>query len=199
MNGRRARFRISLSVLIAVAAALLVIYLPSALEYVQVRLSVHQMRNPEHRTYVEIVMTPGGEQLRFGEPARELIARGGGVREYLYPYLDDPELRGEIALVLGAIGDEQTVPLLIEAYPDQDGPVEFDPRNPFTGLHLELVLFTHALTYLTSEPIGRSRWGCDLNPENKRLWREWWAENQHTFWVSEVKPAATWVPRYPDP
>src|SRR5205807_9903809 len=62
---------------------------------------------------------------------------------------------------------------------------------------LKVVCMTFALTYLTGEPIGRSRWGTDCDPKNRKLWQEWWARSKKVFKVPNVKPNATWVPSYP--
>lgn len=59
------------------------------------------------------------------------------------------------------------------------------------------VCLTFALTYLTGQPIGRSRWGSDLKPENMKLWKDWWAKEGKTFKVRAEKLNATWVPEYP--
>jgi len=97
------------------------------------------------------------------------------------------------SLILGAIGDETTVPALIQVYPEgdlrkakNDGPE-----------YLKGVFLTFPLTYLTGQPIGRTRWGADLQPENKKLWKDWWAKEGETFKVPAKKLAATWVPAYP--
>src|SRR5262249_34742790 len=49
----------------------------------------------------------------------------------------------------------------------------------------------------TGEPIGRSRWGADCAPDNRRLWEIWWAKYGKTFTVPSEKPASSWVPGYP--
>src|SRR5262249_29603662 len=88
----------------------------------------------------------------------------------LHQKLNDPNIQNEVVLVLGAIGDRTTVPLLIESYPEDD----VRGKDADEARWMRTICFTFALTYLTGEPIGRSRWGADCNPKNRQLWREWW-------------------------
>jgi predicted secreted protein len=136
---------------------------------------------------------PGGEMLEFSQPMKDLIRLRGRARPILHRRIEDHAIQNEVVLVLGAIGDETTVPLLIKAYPEDDvrGLAPDDPRWK------NVVCFTFALTYLTGQPIGRSRWGSDCDPGNKALWSKWWREHAGGFSVPAEKPNATWVPSYP--
>jgi hypothetical protein len=123
---------------------------------------------------------------------KELIRLGDRARPSLHQRLREQAIQNEVVLVLGAVGDRTTIPLLIEAYPEE-------------GLHrvghgeprwMKVVCFTFALTYLTGQTIGRSRCGADCDPANRALWQQWWREQGETFVVPAEKPNATWVPSY---
>jgi hypothetical protein len=159
-----------------------------------VRLAA-QLRDPRNKTKLEIYMIPDGEYLAFTEPMLGLMRLGDRALPTLHRLLKDEAIQNEVVLVLGAIGDRTTVPLLIEAYPEDDarGLQLEDPRR------MKVTCFTHALTYLTAQPIGRSRYGADCEPNNRKLWQRWWRENEGSFVVPVEKPLATWVPAYPAP
>jgi hypothetical protein len=161
-------------------------------EYRQIVDLIEQMRDPMNKVQYLFVTIPGGEVLQFSPPMKQLIRMGARARPALHRRISDKEIQNEVVLILGAIGDETTVPLLIESYPDQ--PADLAPSDP---RFYTIVYYSFALPYLTCEPIGRSREGADLNPENKKLWQAWWKENAATFKVSAEKPNMTWLPGYP--
>jgi hypothetical protein len=157
---------------------------------------IEALRLPANKVRVNALIIPGGEMLEFSAPMLRLIELGAVARGPLHQHLSDPDIQNEVTVVLGAVGDESTVPLLIEAYPEGGGGGGRDlfPPEP---MRMKVICFTHALTYLANEPIGRSRWGCDFNAGNKDLWRQWWDKNRGKFAVSREKTNATWVPHYP--
>jgi hypothetical protein len=134
-------------------------------------------------------VVPGGECIGFSEPMRKLMMIGPAAREALHRRLDDRRIQGEVVMVLGAVGDETTVPLLIGRYPER-----LSTEDP---LQRQMVYFSFALSYLTGQAIDRTREGTTLSADNAGRWRAWWAEAGPTFRVPAVKPNATWVPSYP--
>lgn len=117
--------------------------------------------------------------------------RGVEARGPLLAHLDDPDIRNEVILALGAVGDEATIPVLISHY----------PRGPLEGYMspdgLTRVCFSYALCWLTGQPIDRSREGTCWDEANAAKWEAWWATNKDTFHVPPVKPHASWLPKYP--
>jgi hypothetical protein len=153
---------------------------------------IKQLRQPENQLdehYAAIV--PGGELLTFSLPLKALMFRGAEARAALLGHVDDPAIRNEVVLALGAVGDETTVPELISRYPR--GAIDEDDRRAV----LTRVCFSYALCWLTAQAIDHSRYGTDLNPNDREKWEDWWAANRDTFRVPIVKPYATWVPSYP--
>jgi hypothetical protein len=162
---------------------------------------IQQLKEPHNKVQFHGSMIPGGELLEFSAPMKKLIILGAKARAPLQKCLSDKEIQNEAALVLGAIGDESTVPILIDLYPDHDARKDAESMkgkperdNPRVMMH---VCMNFALAYLTGQSIGRSRTGADLKPENRKLWEEWWAKEKTNFKVPQTKPNASWVPMYP--
>jgi hypothetical protein len=152
---------------------------------------VEQLRRPENRVPDQFSrVIPGGECLTFSVTLRALMFRPEA-RGPLLARIDDPQIRNEVVLVLGAVGDEATVPELIARYPR--GPL---PPGDRPGL-LTRVCFSYALCWLTGVPLDRSREGTDCRDGVAERWEAWWAENHETFRVPPVRPRASWVPSYP--
>lgn len=159
---------------------------------------IERLSEPANKAEWSFSIVPGGEILKFSTPMKQLILLGEKARPALQKRLADQHIQNEVALVLGAIGDEMTVPALIDVYPTVDVREKMEKGNHKTDPEcLKVVCMTFALTYLTGEPIGRSRWGTDYDPENRKRWQEWWGKSKDTFKVPTVKPNATWVPSYP--
>lgn len=144
---------------------------------------ISQLHEPANKTSIIFRSVPGGETLEYTPPMRQLIALGDAARQPLVHRLKEQGIQNEVALVLAEIGNETTVPVLIEAFQDIQFPdVDYNYQNPDPAF-LNVVCFTKALCNLTGESIGHSRWGTDFNKENKQKWRDWWANSQKTFWV----------------
>jgi len=154
---------------------------------------IEKLKEPSSRVRYLGTIIPGGELLKFSGPMKELLRLGERARTLLHEHVNDPGIQNEVVLVLGAIGDRATVSLLIEQYPDALAK-SHAPDNP---QWMKTVCFTFALTYLTGQPIGRSRYGADCDPRNRELWQRWWHENGGIFEVSKIKPNASWLPSYP--
>jgi hypothetical protein len=159
---------------------------------------IERLAKPANKVEWSFSVVPGGEILKFSTPMKQLILLGEKARPLLQQRLGDPQIQNEVALVLGAIGDETTVPALIDVYPTVDVREMMKQGGSTSDPHcLKVVCLTFALTYLTGQPIGRSRWGTDCEPENRKRWQEWWDKAKRTFKVPKEKPNATWVPSYP--
>lgn len=158
---------------------------------------IDELYEPANKVRCGWHVIPGGELLAFSTPMKKLIALGERARQPLQERLGDLRIQNEVVVILGAIGDESTVPLLIETYPEVDISGEPGAATPPGPGRMKIICYTHALTYLTGEPIGRSRWGTDFNSGNRKRWQEWYKKTQPMFAVCDAKPRATWVPHYP--
>lgn len=158
---------------------------------VSVEQLFERLRIPENRVPADFfISVPGGEHLSFSAPLKALMFRPEA-RESLLALLDDPDIRNEVVLLLGAVGNEATVPQLIARYPR--GPIDAADHNAV----LTRVCFSYALCWLTGQSIDRSRAGTDEDEKNAEKWETWWAAGRETFRVPKVKPYASWVPTYP--
>jgi len=155
---------------------------------------IESLRQPDNRAKVEIGVIPGGEILYFSPPVKKLMLLGEKARAPLERVIQDDQIQNEVVLILGVIGDERTVRLLIDLFPKSTFPGDVNWRDPQP---FKVVCWTFAVTYLTGQEIGRSREGTDFDREYKPVWEEWWKAHGTTFKVSPSKPNATWVPTYP--
>src|SRR5690349_5895281 len=84
----------------------------------QVRALVRRLNDPKNKASCHGGFIPGGEMIEFSPPMLALMRLGPKAAPYLHPHLNDRGVRNEVALVLGAVGDKATVPLLIRGYQD---------------------------------------------------------------------------------
>jgi hypothetical protein len=149
---------------------------------------IQQLYEDENKVRCMGISIPGGEFLIYSDPMRKLIALGAKARSRLQDCLADHRIQNEVALILGIIGDERTVPLLIECYPGLD-----DRRvgeSPGTLEEAAAMLLTtqkwarenhdrgsyliHALRDLTGQWISTFR-GCSMPAPGSGLeWKKWW-------------------------
>jgi hypothetical protein len=156
---------------------------------------VQLLHEPENRVGWHGSVVPGGEMLDFSAPMKKLIILGDKARHRMEQCLADPRIENEAALVLGAIGNQRTITLLIDSYPETA--VRAKARSFGDAATAKAVYFTFALNYVTLQKIGFSRWGSDCNPENRKLWKDWWAHERDSFQIPKKKPHSTSVPSYP--
>ncbi len=160
---------------------------------------IDQLREPEKKVKIGYT-NKVREKIDFSSPMKSLIFLGAKARGKLQSHLHDTAIQKEVVLVLGASGDESTVPLLIDLYPGEDAYLKMqsgayvlrDPKD-----RLRIICLTYALSYLTCQQIGRASEGADFKHENRKLWQDWWATAGAKFKVPQQKPAADWLPVYP--
>ncbi|MDB5336689.1 MAG: repeat protein [Planctomycetaceae bacterium] len=141
---------------------------------------------------------PGGELLVFTPPMIELIRLGEPARVALENRLQDQTICNEVAVILGAIGTRETIPILIAAYPKQvyrELPSGYGD-DEYYALRNKHICFTYALTYLTAQPIGRDRTGTIFEEATQTAWQAWWKSRHESFVIPATKPRSTWVPSY---
>lgn len=148
---------------------------------------ISQLHEPENKTRILYHEIDGGagEILEFTPPMRQLISLGDAARQPLVRRLNEDGIQNEVALVLGEIGNEATVPVLIESFPEFNVPLKqynYDDTDPAL---LNVVCFTKALRELTGQRIGSSELGTEFRAGLKQEWRNWWTNSYKTFWVKE--------------
>ena len=150
---------------------------------------IEQLKAPGNEVEWRGHITPGGTILQISGPMKHLVNIGSRTRPMLHEIIGNTRIQKEVALVLGVVGDETTIPLLIEAFPKD----EIDKIAGSDFDHMKELCFALALTCLTGEAIGMSRWGYTHSPENRELWKKWWEENRVRFSVPSVESRREWI------
>lgn|GEM_PF-1649183 len=149
---------------------------------------IAMLRVPANKAKVERSDMRGAPAVEYSWPMRQLIEVGDPARGPLHRRITDEAIQNEVVLVLGEIGDESTVALLIDAFPEEvvsDTP--FDYANPDPA-QLKVICFTRALNRLTRQYIGYTREGIEFEPGTRKKWQDWWAKSRKTFWVRDDSP-----------
>jgi HEAT repeat protein len=153
---------------------------------------IAQLRKPVNKVRLS-GWIDNDEILEYSPPMNRLVAFGDAARESLHQRLNDAEIQNEVVAILGWIGDERTVKLLVQHYPDlqmlpeDPGAFELSPQK------MKAVCFTCALEALTHEDFRRSKWETKYSPGNRKKWQDWWARNEKIFWVTDVATYETYT------
>ncbi|MES2791108.1 MAG: hypothetical protein V4719_15955 [Planctomycetota bacterium] len=173
----------------------------------RVAVLVAELYRDENKVAGWGTIVPGGEHIQFTQPMIDLIRLGENARLAVESRIHDERICKEAALILGAIGKKETIPILIDAYPKQ---VYWEDRSrdgdeEYYSLRKKHVCFTYSLTYLTGQPIGRDRGGTIFEDTSRAAWQKsasreawqgWWESCKNTFVLPVPKPTGTWVPSY---
>jgi len=121
----------------------------------------------------------------FTEPMQKLLEIGSPAQESLLGRIDDPQIKDQIIILLGGIGDEGAVAPIIRAMVAK-GDIAFTPNAERINLSANL-----ALTNITvANVIWHHGGGIEVRkcPDNsKECWAEWWGKNKATFAAKEIK------------
>jgi hypothetical protein len=121
----------------------------------------------------------------FTEPMQKLLEIGRSAQELLLERIDDPQIKDQIIILLGGIGDERAVAPIIGAMVAKDE-IASAPNAERINLSANL-----ALTNITVADVIWHHGGgievrrCSENP--KECWAEWWEKNKAAFTVKEIK------------
>jgi hypothetical protein len=117
----------------------------------------------------------------FTSPMLHILQAGSGAQNVLLQYLDDREIKDQVVILLGGVGDERAVEPIIEAMVDS----ESRPNDEAKKINLAANL---ALTNITQcEVIWHHGGGISIDhcPEDpKSCWYAWWSQNRDNFKVS---------------
>lgn len=117
----------------------------------------------------------------FTKPMLSILQSGGAAQDVLLQYLDDPQIKDQIIILLGGVGDEKSVGPIIRAMTGPESASEEDAKEINFIANLALTNITQ------SEAIWHHGGGMLLPPkpgEEKDRWTAWWAKNAGTFKVS---------------
>ncbi len=115
----------------------------------------------------------------FTAPMQSILQAGRAAQHVLLSHLRDDDIRDQLVLLLGGVGDENAVWPIIEAMADGDQ-ARFDPKAKRLNLIANIVL-----TNLTvSDVIWHHGGGIpqDRCPDDpKSCWSQWWFEHRDAF------------------
>lgn len=125
----------------------------------------------------------------FTSPMQQILAAGPAAQNVLLDYLDDSQIKDQIIILLGGLGDGRAVEPIIRAMADRE-----EARNSAFARKVNLAA-NLALTNITVADViwhhggGITRDSCPDDP--KSCWYSWWIEHRGTF-----SPLKTWSRNY---
>ncbi len=151
---------------------------PSQLTQEEIRalieqLKFHQWIGPENYT------SPTHWIFNFTDPMLRILQAGPVAQDPLLQYLDDRDIKDQIIILLGGVGDEKAVEAIIRAMPDTE-----EMRSSVGAKRINLAA-NLALTNITvSDVIWHHGGGISIDacPEApKSCWDAWWSQNGDNF------------------
>jgi hypothetical protein len=140
---------------------------------------IEQLRD-DRWTTPQNISNPTYWQFNFTGPMLRILQAGQPAQQILLRYLDDQQIKDHIIVLLGGVGNEQSVGPIIRAMADKGGSEE-EQR------HVNLI----ANLALTNITVSDLIWGhgggisvdkCQDDP--KSCWTAWWLKNKDTFKVT---------------
>lgn len=140
-----------------------------------IRALVQQLKSV-HWIGPQNISVPMDWLFNFTSPMMEVLQAGPVAQEVLLQYLDDPEIKDQIIILLGGIGDEKAIGPIIDAMPGREGSANARKINLVANL---------ALTNITvSEVIWHHGGGIPIEKcpnDPKSCWSDWWAKSKESF------------------
>jgi hypothetical protein len=166
---------------------------PSVLPEAELRKLVEQLRIYPW-TVPRNVSNPTMWDFHFTTPMLEILQAGPAAQEILLKYLDNVEIKDQVILLLGGVGDGTAIEPIIRAMADGD---EARTRDKAKRLNLAGNL---ALTNITTAGVIWHHGGGitrDARPNDpKSCWYNWWIERRDTFEFSTVDRNYSNYPNY---
>jgi hypothetical protein len=132
---------------------------------------------------------------QFTLPMQKILEIGSAAQNVLIENLDDVNIKDQVIILLGGVGDEHAVAPLIKAMIAKDA-IKNTPNAKQINLSANL-----ALTNITvSEVIWHHGGGTEFRrcPDNpKECWQEWWEKNKSTFTVKGITQSRGYM-NYPN-
>lgn len=151
---------------------------PNDIVETQIRNSIEELRRTPW-TEPANVSNPTFWVFNFTRPMLEILQAGPAAQDILLEYLDDPQIKDQIILLLGGVGDQKSVGPIIHAMADPGA-----GHDSVCARKLDLAA-NLALTNITvSEVIWHHGGGITLDRcphDPKSCWGAWWVKNEGTF------------------
>lgn len=161
---------------------------PSEMPESQIRDLVEQLQNDQW-TEPSNVMSPTFWVFGFTPSMRKILQAGPAAQNVLLKYVDDPQIKDHIIILLGGVGDGRAVGPIIHAMADRN-----EARDNAYAKKVNLVA-SLALTNITAADVNWHHGGgitWDKCPDDQKLcWYAWWLDHQKTFDVTK-----TWSRNY---
>jgi hypothetical protein len=157
----------------------------------EIRKLIEQLRGDEWST-PRNMGNPTDWQFNFTEPMLRLLQADPAAQTILLQYLDDQQIKDHVIILLGGVGNEESVEPIIRAMAEKG-------ENQDKERRLNLIA-NLALTNITvSDVIWHHGGGitvpkCPNDP--KSCWNAWWLKNKNTFKVTAA-PSRNYS-NYPD-
>jgi hypothetical protein len=131
----------------------------------------------------------------FTEPMLKILEEGSSAQALLLEKINDPQIKDQVIILLGGVGDERAIAPIIRAMVVKNK-IAITPNAERINLTANL-----ALTNITAADVIRHHGGgievrrCPKNP--KECWVEWWKKNEATFAAKGIKQSRRYS-NYPD-
>ena len=119
---------------------------------------------------------PSCWQYAFTEPMRKILLAGPDAQEVLFRHIDDREIRDQVVMLLGGVGDERAIQASSKRWRRAKS------RRTTSSLEKVNLAAELALTNLTEAPVNWHHGGgitvnaCPDDP--KSCWQKWWTEHR---------------------
>jgi hypothetical protein len=139
------------------------------------QLSVVPWRGPENHC------SPMCWDFALTDPMLNILQAGRAAEDVLLQHLSDEQIKDQVVMLLGGLGDQRAIPRIIDTMADANE-ARFNPQARRLNLIANL-----ALTNLTVSGViwhhggGISPDKCPDDP--KGCWSKWWNENKDSFRV----------------
>lgn len=156
---------------------------PSEIPEAQIEDLVGRLRGNE---WIEPVneSNPTSWSFHFTPPMLQILQAGSAAQDILLKYLDDPEMKDQIIILLGGIGNQRAVEPIIHAMVCRD-----EARESRYARKINLAADL-ALTNITAADViwhhggGITRDACPDDP--KSCWYSWWLSHRDAFDIAKT-------------
>lgn len=156
---------------------------PSEMAEAEIRDLIGELRrNPW--TEPKNISNPTSWAFNFTSPMLQTLQAGPAAQDILLEYVDDPQIKDQIIILLGGVGNQKAVGPIIHAMAE---PGEAHNSSYAKNVNLAANL---ALTNITVSDViwhhggGLTKDRCPDDP--KSCWYAWWTQNKGTFDVEKT-------------
>lgn len=151
---------------------------PSEVTETDLRMLIEQLR-VNHWTGPKNYTNPTHWIFDFTPPMLKVIEAGPAAEPILLQYLNDAQIKDQIVILLGGVGDEKAVDPIVDVMADH-GEILFDPQarklNDIASLALTNITVSEVIW-----PIGGGITVPRCPDDPKSCWKDWWIKNRNTF------------------